>query len=223
MRRLLAVLIGLTILLSGSPCWASPLEERLEQWPQWSLPAPLPRPSQSNDLIYPDWFEGLWEVTSLDLDAPDDAPLNHQARFVRDGRGRLVGDRRFNATAIGRALLGDQLLRVEDDPASANRQMALLKGDLRLETSVTGRRQESSAPDTFLADELVLQILHAPGPPRLSRIETLSRYSRCGDAICAEQWQGRYASPGESLRDQAVAQHHYQLRFTPLPASAPSI
>ena len=223
MRRLLAVLIGLTILLSGSPCWASPLEQRLEQWPQWSLPAPLPRPSKSNDLIYPDWFEGLWEVTSLDLDAPDDAPLNHQARFVRDGRGRLVGDRRFNATAIGRALLGDQLLRVEDDPGSANRQMALLKGDLRLETSVTGRRQESSAPDTFLADELVLQILHAPGPPRLSRIETLSRYSRCGDAICAEQWQGRYASPGESLRDQAVAQHHYQLRFRPLPASAPSI
>ena len=222
MRRLLAVLIGLTILLSGSPCWASPLEQRLEQWPQWSLPAPLPRPSQSNDLIYPDWFEGLWNVTSLDLDAPDDAPLNHQARFVRDGRGRLVGDRRFNAKAIGRALLGDQLLRVEDDPGSANRQMALLKGDLRLETSVTGRRQESSAPDTFLADELVLQILHAPGPPRLSRIETLSRYSRCGDAICAEQWQGRYASPGESLRDQTVAQHHYRLRFTPLPGSAPS-
>ena len=222
MRRLLAVLIGLTILLSGSPCCASPLEQRLEQWPQWSLPAPLPRPSKSNDLIYPDWFEGLWDVTNLDLDAPDDAPLNHQARFVRDGRGRLVGDRRFNATAIGRALLGDQLLRVEDDPASANRQMALLKGDLRLETSVTGRRQESSAPETFLADELVLQILHAPGPPRLSRIETLSRYNHCGDAICAEQWQGRYASPGESLRDQAVAQHHYRLRFTPLPASAPS-
>ena len=69
---------------------------------------------------------------------------------------------------------------------------------------------------------LVLQILHAPGPPRLSRIETLSRYSRCGDAICAEQWQGRYASPGESLRDQSVAQHHYQLVFTPLPESAPS-
>ena len=55
----------------------------------------------------------------------------------------------------------------------------------------------------------------------LSRIETLSRYHRCGKDICAEQWQGRYASPGESLRDQAIAQHHYQLRFTPLPESAP--
>ena len=112
---------------------------------------------------------------------------------------------------------------MEEDPDSANRQIARLKGDLYLETTVTGRRQESPSTDTFLADELVLQILHAPGPPRLSRIETLSRYNRCGKDICAEQWQGRYASPGESLRDQAIAQHHYQLRFTPLPGSAPSI
>ena len=183
----------------------------------------MPRPSNRDDLIYPDWFEGLWQVESIDLDAPGDSPLLHQARFETDRRGRLVGDRSFNATAIGRALLGDQLLRVEDDPDSANRQIARLKGDLYLETTVTGRRQDSPTTDTFLSDELVLQILHTPGAPRLSRIETLSRYSRCDDAICAEQWQGRYASPGESLRDQAVAHHHYHLRFTPLPGSAPSI
>ena len=218
------LLISLTILLSGGPAWAqSSLEQRLNSWPQWRLPAPLPRPSNRDDLIYPDWFDGLWQVESLDLDAPDDPPLLHQARFDADQRGRLVGDRSFNATAIGRALLGDQLLRVEDDPDSANRQIARLKGDLYLETTVTGRRQDSPTADTFLADELVLQILHTPGAPRLSRIETLSRYIRCDDAICAEQWQGRYASPGESLRDQAVAHHHYRLCFTPLPGSAPSI
>ena len=218
------LLISLTILLSGGPAWAqSSLEQRLNSWPDWSLPAPLPRPSNRDDLIYPDWFEGLWQVDSIDLDAPEDPPLLHQARFETDRRGRLVGDRSFNATAIGRALLGEQLLRVEDDPDSANRQIARLKGDLYLETTVTGRRQDSPTADTFLADELVLQILHTPGAPRLSRIETLSRYSRCDDAICAEQWQGRYASPGESLRDQAVAHHHYRLCFTPLPGSAPSI
>ena len=217
------LLIGLTILLSGGPAWAqSSLEQRLTSWPDWSLPAPLPRPSNRDDLIYPEWFAGLWQVESMDLDAPDDPALLHQARFEQDKRGRLVGDRSFNATAIGRALLGDQLLGVDDDPDSANRQIARLKGDLYLETTVTGRRQERPNPDTFLADELVLQILHTPGAPRLSRIETLSRYNRCGDAICAEQWQGRYASPGESLRDQTVAQHHYKLRFTPLPGSAPS-
>ncbi|QNI92771.1 putative conserved secreted protein [Synechococcus sp. BOUM118] len=223
-RRVWMLLIGLTILLSGGPAWAeSSLEQRLNSWPDWSLPAPLPRPSNRDDLIYPDWFEGLWQVEGIDLDAPGDSPLLHQALFERDRRGRLVGDRSFNATAIGRALLGDQLLRVEDDPDSANRQIARLKGDLYLETTVTGRRQDSPTTDTFLSDELVLQILHTPGAPRLSRIETLSRYSRCDDDICAEQWQGRYASPGESLRDQAIAHHHYRLRFTLLPGSAPSI
>ncbi len=217
------LLIGLTILLSGGPAWAqSSLEQRLTSWPDWNLPAPLTRPSNRDDLIYPEWFAGLWQVESMDLDAPDDPALLHQARFEQDKRGRRVGDRSFNATAIGRALLGAQLLGVAEDPDSANRQIARLKGDLYLETTVTGRRQERPNPDTFLADELVLQILHTPGTPRLSRIETLSRYNRCGDAICAEQWQGRYAAPGESLRDQTVAQHHYKLRFTPLPGSAPS-
>ena len=173
-------------------------------------------------MVYPDWFIGQWQVESRDVNALDEQPVIHPVRFKRDRRGRLVGDRVFNATAIGQALLGGQLLRVEEDPDSANRQIARLKGDLYLETTVTGRRQENPDSDSFLADELVLQILHAPGPPRLSRIETFSRYIRCGDSICAEQWQGRYASPGESLRDQAIAHHHYQLRFTPLPESAPS-
>ena len=100
--------------------------------------------------------------------------------------------------------LGEQLLGVEEDPDSANRQIARLKGDLYLETTVTGRRQESPSTDTFLADELVLQILHAPGPPRLSRIETLSRYSRCGEDICAEQWQGALRLTG---RESAGSGH----------------
>jgi hypothetical protein len=211
------LLIGLTILLSGGPAWAQGnLEQRLNNWPQWSLPAPLPRPSNQDDLIYPEWFEGLWQVESMDLNAPDDPPLLHQARFQTDRRGRLVGDRSFNATAIGRALLGDQLLGVEEDPDSANRQIARLKGDLYLETTVTGRRQESPTEDTFLADELVLQILHTPGAPRLSRIETLSRYNRCGEDICAEQWQARYPDPGQTITNKAVSVHRYQLTMRPL-------
>ena len=186
------------------------------------MPAPLSRPASRDDLIYPQWFQGRWQVESVDLDALDQPALTHEARFISDSQNRLVGDRAFNAHAIGRALLGEQLLRVEDDPKSSNRQMAQLTGDRRLETTVTGRRQLSPNADTFLADELVLQILHAPGPPRLSQVETLSRYQRCGLEICAEQWQGIFPPPGENLRDTIKASHHYQLRFTPLPASAPS-
>jgi hypothetical protein len=221
-RDLLALLIGFSILLGGSPAWASPLEQRLELWPNWTLTAPLSRPSSRDDLIYPQWFQGRWQVESIDLDALDQPAITHEARFISDRQNRLVGDRAFNAIAIGRALLGEQLLRVEDDPKSSNRQMAQLSGDRRLETTVTGRKQQSPDAKTFLADELVLQILHAPGPPRLSQVETLSRYQRCGSAICAEQWQGIYPPPGESLHDTIKSSHHYQLRFTPLPASAPS-
>ena len=221
-RDLLALLIGFSILLGGSPAWASPLEQRLGLWPNWTLPAPLSRPSSRDDLIYPQWFQGRWQVESIDIDALDQPAITHEARFISDRQNRLVGDRAFNAIAIGRALLGEQLLRVEDDPKSSNRQMAQLSGDRRLETTVTGRKQQSPDANTFLADELVLQILHAPGPPRLSQVETLSRYQRCGSAICAEQWQGIYPPPGESLHDTIKSSHHYQLRFTPLPASAPS-
>ena len=221
-RDLLALLIGFSILLGGSPAWASPLEQRLELWPNWTLPAPLSRPSSRDDLVYPQWFQGRWQVESIDLDALDQPAITHEARFISDSQNRLVGDRAFNAIAIGRALLGEQLLRVEDDPKSSNRQMAQLSGDRRLETTVTGRKQQSLDANTFLADELVLQILHAPGPPRLSQVETLSRYQRCGSAICAEQWQGIYPPPGENLRVTIKSSHHYQLRFTPLPASAPS-
>ena len=221
-RDLLALLIGFSILLGGSPAWASPLEQRLELWPNWTLPAPLSRPSSRDDLIYPQWFQGRWQVESIDLDALDQPAITHEARFISDGQNRLVGDRAFNAIAIGRALLGEQLLRVEDDPKSSNRRMAQLSGDRRLETTVTGRKQQSPDANTFLADELVLQILHAPGPPRLSQVETLSRYQRCGSAICAEQWQGIYPPPGENLRDTIKSSHHYQLRFTPLRESAPS-
>ena len=124
-----------------------------------------------------------------------------------------MGDRAFNAHAIGRALLGEQLLRVEDDPQSSNRQMAQLTGDRRLETTVTGRQQQLSPnTDIFLADELVLQILHAPGPPRLSQVETLSRYQRCGLEICAEQWQGIFPPTGRKF-----ARHHQGQ--PPLPAA----
>jgi len=225
-RAFLALAISLTILLSGGPCWASPasqLEQRQFQWPEWSGPAGLARPGNGDDLIYPAWFEGLWRVDNEDLGDPNADLIQHQARFQPDSLGRIVGDRAFNAFSIGTALLGDQLLRVEDDPSSANRQMAQLKGDLRLETSVTGRAQTPPEGDIFLADELVLQILHLPGPPRLSRIETLSRYERCDEhRICGEQWQARYPAPGQALSNQAVSNHHFRLTMRRFDGNEPA-
>ena len=188
------------------------LERRLEAWPQWSLPAPLPRPGQA-DLVYPAWFAGSWQATSSDPEGlePD---LHYTVRFGADAHGAVVGDRAFNATAIGRALLGEQLLRVRNDPANPNRQLALLQNDQLLESTVVGRRRHQPQPDLFLADELALQVLHGPGDPRVSRVETFSRYQLISpDRIEAEQWQASYDSPAEGLTARARRSWRGQLRL----------
>ncbi|MFM7313989.1 MAG: DUF6816 family protein [Cyanobium sp.] len=195
-------------LLLAQPAWAAAgltpdagaarLTQRLEAWPSWRLPAPLPRPG-SRDLIYPDWFAGSWRATLQDLsgDGPD---VQVSLRFLPDGRGAVVGDRAGNAAAIGRALLGEDLLRVQDDPHNPNRQISTLSGERQLESTVVGRREEQPDAGTLLADELTLQVLHGPGDPRVSRVETLSRYRRVdADRIEGEQWQASYDSPAEGL------------------------
>ena len=222
------------------------LETRLARWPDWSLPAPLPRPGHT-DLAYPAWFAGTWRARSHDLSGQE-PDLSYVVRFGTDRRGAVVGDRAFNAAAIGRALLGEQLQGVRNDPRNPNRQLAQLTGDRQLESSVIGRRstapgaggdtgprdgmaaatgpaEESAAQepaDVFLADELALQVLHGPGDPRVSRVETLSRYRRLGPGrIEAEQWQASYGSPAEGLAASARHPWHGSLvleRLAEVPA-----
>ncbi len=233
-RRLLRVLFTMLLQLfmvsgadAAAPAQASLLEQRAMEWPEWSLPAPLPRPRARQDLIYPDWFAGDWQVQSDTLDRnglrlENESTLLHRARFKRNQAGQLVGDRPFNATAIGKALLGDKLLSVDQDPERVNRQLARLSGDVLLETSVIGRRQAvvstESGTEEFLSDELVLQIVHGPGAPRLSRIETLTRYEQCGSEICGDQRQVSYGAPGLQT-DQSLAgrSSRFRLVLTRLP------
>ena len=82
------------MLLNSNPVWASKpsrLEQRQEVWPAWNGPAALPRPSNSDELIYPAWFEGVWTVINEDLDDPTGDLIKHQARFQADGQGRILG------------------------------------------------------------------------------------------------------------------------------------
>jgi hypothetical protein len=212
---LVVTLLGLTPapLQAASP---DPLEQRQAQWPAWSLPAPLSRPG-NHDLNYPAWFEGTWQVSSHDLSGQQ-ADISYTVRFQRNDEGAVVGDRAFNASAIGRALLGDRLLDVQNDPLNPNRQLALLAGDQQLESTVIGRRTSAPNGDTFLADELALQVLHGPGDPRVSRVETLSRYRKLSPGhITAEQWQGSYASPAEGLKARSQRSWQGALSLERLP------
>ena len=228
MQRLLPLIIGLLLLSGAGQAWSADdptLDQRLELWPEWQLPAPLPRPGRHSDLVYPSWFEGEWTVSSMALDSPDDdsSPLEHKARFIRRG-GAVVGDRAFNAIAVGQAVLGSTLLTVEQPEREPNRQLARLRGDRLLETTVIGRRQSdpnrSDFVSEFLSDELVLQILHGPEAPRISRVETLSRYQPCAPAsrerICADQWQARYSGPDTGLNRSPESVHRYRLELTRL-------
>jgi hypothetical protein len=212
---ILALLLPPQAVAAAGPDAMGPLGQRLEQWPAWSLPAPLPRPGR-DDLLYPDWFAGSWQVSS-----PAEAgepPLHWRARFRRDGRGRVVGERAFNAAAIGRALLGERLLTVQDDPQNPNRQLARLRDGLLLDSRVVGRRTERPDADSFLADELSLQVLHGPGEPRVSRVETLSRYRLQSDGtITGEQWQASYGSPSGGLVASAERSEQHRLRLVPAP------
>jgi hypothetical protein len=65
--------IVLALFLNGLPIAAAsagPLQLRLEQFPDWRSP-PLLQPAK-DDLYYPQWMSGHWEVTStlIDLAAP---------------------------------------------------------------------------------------------------------------------------------------------------------
>ncbi|MEB3172875.1 MAG: POLO box duplicated region [Cyanobacteriota bacterium] len=198
----------LTLLLTLLPA-------RAAQWPDWQLPAPL-RPAGNGDLVYPSWFAGSWQLRSHDPEGRE-TDLQAPVRFkAGDGSG-VVGERAFNAAAVGKALLGPALLDVANDPANPNRQLGRLQGEQLLESTVVARASATQG-DSFWADELSQQVLHQPGqPPRLSQVETLSRYERLSDgSIGGEQWQATYPAPGEGLRLRPLRSSHWQLRLEPV-------
>ena len=206
----------------------APLVDRQAQWPEWTLPAPLQRPGRRDLLLpswmLGSWTlqevdpDGPSNSTIPDqataLDEPVTGPSTRlpstpaaltpvitpgvSVRFLETRRGQVVGDRAFNALAIGRSVLGDSLLRVDNDPENPNRQLARLRDDRLLESTVIGRASVTLDPDTFLADELTLQILHGPGQPQISQVEVLARYHRLENSVAIEQWQASYGSPGDS-------------------------
>jgi len=66
-------------------------------------------------------------------------------------------------------------------------------------------------------------VLHGPGDPRVSRVETLSRYALGPDGtVSAEQWQASYPSPALGLTAAASSSGRYTLELTPLSPVPPA-
>jgi len=182
----------------------------MSSWPDWSLPYSLKRPALRDDLIYPDWFEGEWNVKSKIESEKNEQPILHSARFTHNEFGELIADREYNTQSYALNSNNGGFLSVKNDPKSPNRQFAKLTEDRYLETKIIGRLQETTNDNTFITDELILQILHSPELSRVSQVETLTEFRKCGDDgntftqlsdfnICGEQFQAIYQQPGQNI------------------------
>jgi hypothetical protein len=61
-RGFLGLCLVLVLLLWGGEAQAGVLADRMAQFPYWDSKPPVSSPE--GDLIYPDWMEGTWKVTS---------------------------------------------------------------------------------------------------------------------------------------------------------------
>ena len=184
-------------------------------WPNWRIPSSLKRPRSRDDLIYPDWFEGVWDVTTKIESDENEESIIHSAKFFRNSSGQLVADREYNTQSYALNSKNVGFLSVKNDPKSPNRQFAKLTQDRFLETKIIGRLYEKISNKIFITDELILQILHAPELSRVSQVETLTEFSKCKQDesnepilnnfdICAEQFQAIYDQSGQKFNSLPI-------------------
>ena len=198
------------------------LESRLNQWPEIYLPN-FKFSDTSKDLIYPKWFEGSWLVTSRNITNDSEEPVIYKVKFLKNDSDLIVGDRAKNSESIGKAIFGDTLIKVLDDPQSFNNQITYLKDDFYIDSRITGRNQIND-DNIFFADELVIQTAHKPGASRINQVETISKFQKCfGDKseennlknsnICGFQYVASYGSKVGDPSIHAIKTNKYKLTF----------
>ncbi len=209
---------------------SSNLSERKLIWPDWRIPSSIKRPGLKDDLIYPDWFDGVWDVTSEIEGDKNQEPIFHSAKFIRNTSGNLIADREYNTKSYALSSKAGGFLSVKNDPNSPNRQFAKLTEDRYLETKIIGRLKKKINDNIFITDELILQILHTPEFSRVSQVETLTEFKKCGSDqnneinisdfnICGEQFQAIYNQPGQNLISLPIKTEKSILKLTKTNAS----
>ena len=135
----------------------------------------------------------------------------------------IVGNRAKNSESIGKAIFGDTLIKVLNDPQSINNQITYLKDDFYIDSRITGRNQIQD-DDIFFADELVIQTAHKPGASRINQVETISKFQKCSEeifevdnsikpSICGVQYVASYGSKVGDPSSHAIKTNKYKLTF----------
>ena len=86
------------------------LVSRENQWPELYLPN-FKLSDISKDLIYPEWFEGNWLVTSQDIINDSEEPIIYKVNFFKNDLDLIVGNRAKNSESIGKAIFGETLIK----------------------------------------------------------------------------------------------------------------
>ena len=198
------------------------LENRVNKWPEIYLPN-FKFSDTSKDLIYPKWFEGSWLVTSQDIINDSEEPVIYKVNFFKNDSDLIVGNRAKNAESIGKAIFGDTLIKVVNDPQSINNQITYLKDDFYIDSRITGRNQIQD-DDIFFADELVIQTVYKQGAARVNQVETISKFQQCDSEqleiidsqkndICGLQYVATYGSKVGDPSIHAIKTNKYKLTF----------
>ena len=198
------------------------MNEREKSWPELYLPN-FKFSNTSRDLVYPNWFEGNWLITSQDLEDESQAPVIYKVNFFKNNLNEVIGNRSKNSESIGKAIFGENLIKVITDPKSINKQITYLKDDLYIDSRITGRTQIQD-DDMFFADELVLQTVHKPGASRVNQIEIISKFQKCNNDnfnfedtlkpdICGFQYIATYGSKVGDHTVHEIKTGKYKLSF----------
>ena len=198
------------------------LENRVNKWPEIYLPN-FKFSDTSKDLIYPKWFEGSWLVSSQDISNDSEEPVIYKVNFFKNDSDLIVGNRAKNSESIGKAIFGDTLIKVVNDPQSINNQITYLKDDFYIDSRITGRNQIQD-DDIFFADELVIQTVYKQGAARVNQVETISKFQQCDSEqleiidsqkndICGLQYVATYGSKVGDPSIHAIKTNKYKLTF----------
>ena len=227
--------LGVFWLLGMPAAWADSLSDRVERFPYWQR-KPTVSVVNKEDLVYPDWMAGTWDVTStlLQLEAPLapdlkspgfegnrrylNQPLEFQVRFQPQKKtGLVVGDRSFNSQNISNAYFGEESdIEIIADSENPNRQIIDMAGGQELVSVVRGRNREQPEGDRFLATEIIYQVFRSPGQIYFNEVETTTDYHKQdADHLEAEQLTAIYLSPKDPAYFRAngspVALYRYHL------------